>query len=145
MHSKQASEPHVRIDELPALNRTRGGGPPKAASNLRRANTVGQSGNLLKKNLELKAARERTAPTTGALGLRAKNSQDLLRNASPLARSQTHRGPFEARPPGRKAGHFTVGSVGQNGKIFLRYDQWLISWRTRFAVHCSPLTIKPIL
>lgn len=142
MHSKQPSEPHVRIDELPALNRTRGG-PPRAAANLRRANTVAQSGSLLKKNLELKATRDRTATATGALDIRAKNSQDQLRHASPLARSQTHRGPLEAaRPPGRKAGHFTVGSVGQNGKIFLRYDRWFISLWTRFPVHCSPLTIE---
>ncbi|KAJ5240184.1 hypothetical protein N7468_004803 [Penicillium chermesinum] len=122
MHAKQSSEPHVRINELPALNRARGG-PPQATSNLRRANTVSQSGNLLKKNLERKATRERTAPATGPLGLRVKNSQDLLRKAAPLGRSQTHRGPLQARPPGRKVGHFTVGSVGQNGKIFLRYDR----------------------
>lgn len=121
VQSKDPSEPKVRIDELPALNSTRSRGegpPPKASSNLRRANTVAQAGNIIKRNLELKATREKTAAT----GLRAKDSNELVRN-SPLQRSQTHRGPLEARPAGRKMGHFTVGSVGQNGKIFLRYDR----------------------
>ncbi|KAJ6081906.1 hypothetical protein N7499_006780 [Penicillium canescens] len=99
--------PQVHINELP-LNRP----GPQNASNLRRANTVAQGGNIIKRNLELKAAREKTA------GLRAKDSHEILRHQ--LQRSQTTRGPLEARPPGRKAGHFTVGSVGQNGKIFLR-------------------------
>ncbi|KAJ5594767.1 uncharacterized protein N7459_000975 [Penicillium hispanicum] len=113
--SKDLSEPQVQINEFPTLNQTRSGEPPNATSNLRRANTVAQGGNIIKRNLELKAAKERTA----ASGLRAMDSHELLRKA-PLQRSQTHRGPLEARPAGRKAGHFTVGSVGQNGKIFLR-------------------------
>ncbi|KAJ5103362.1 hypothetical protein N7532_003891 [Penicillium argentinense] len=116
LHSKnKAGEPQVQIDELPTLNRTRIGGTPDATSTLRRANTVAQGGNIIKRNLELKALRDRTATT----GVRAKDSHELLRK-TPLQRSQTHRGPLEARPAPRKAGHFTVGSVGQNGKIFLR-------------------------
>ncbi|KAJ5174454.1 uncharacterized protein N7482_000331 [Penicillium canariense] len=118
-HSRdKPAEPRVRVDELPALIRTRSGGSPNATSLLRRANTVAQSGNIIRRNLELKATRERTATTTG---LRIKGSHELLQK-SPLQRSQTqmHRGPLETRPAGRKAGHFTVGSVGQNGKIFLR-------------------------
>jgi hypothetical protein len=87
--------PQVEINELP--------------SNLRRANTVAPG--TIKRNLELKAARERTAT-----GVPVKGSHELL---GKLQRSQTHR-PLVARPPGRKAGHFTVRSVGQNGKIFLR-------------------------
>lgn len=114
MPSKETSEPRVRINELAAV-----GSSPNATSNLRRANTVAQGGNLIKRNFELKATRDRTNTT----GLRAKDSHELLRKG-PLQRSQTqaHRGPLEARPAPRKAGHFTVGSVGQNGKIFLRYD-----------------------
>ncbi|KAJ5674072.1 hypothetical protein N7462_009511 [Penicillium macrosclerotiorum] len=112
----KSGEPQVRIDELPVSMQTRGGAPPNNMTHLRRANTVAQSGNLIKRNRELKATRERTATTPS--GLRAKDSHELLRKA-PLQRSQTHRGPLEARPAGRKAGHFTVGSVGQNGKIFL--------------------------
>jgi len=92
--------PQVEINELPTQN----------PSTLRRANTVAPG--TIKRNLELKAARERTAT-----GVRAKDSHELL---GKLQRSQTHR-PLVPRPPGRKAGHFTVRSVGQNGKIFLRY------------------------
>ncbi|CAI7597849.1 unnamed protein product [Penicillium glandicola] len=103
--------PQVQINEL-STNRMSSGGPQKQISTLRRANTVGQ-GNV-KRNLELKAARERTAT-----GINAKDSHELLRQNN-LQRSQTHRGPLEARSPGRKVGHFTVRSVGQNGKIFLR-------------------------
>ncbi|KAJ5499848.1 Guanine-nucleotide dissociation stimulator CDC25 [Penicillium expansum] len=106
--------PQVQINELSASNRMSSGGPQIPISNLRRANTVAQ-GNNVKRNLELKAARERTAT-----GITAKDSHELLRQ-NKLQRSQTHRGPLEARSPGRKAGHFTVRSVGQNGKIFLRY------------------------
>ena len=121
-HAKHPSEPQVRINELPSPTQTRGVGPK--STNLRRANTVAQ-GSLIKRNLELKTNRDRTATTgtTPATGLRAKDSHELLRKDPPLQRSQTHRGPLEARPAGRKAGHFTVGSVGQNGKIFLRYDR----------------------
>jgi hypothetical protein len=128
-HSKDRSGPSVRINEVPTLDRTRSAATPKATTPLRRANTVAQ-GSLIKKNLERKATRERTATTgtalgVGASGLRAKDSNELLRKL-PLQRSQTHRGPLEARPAGRKAGHFTVGSVGQNGKIFLRYDRYFV-------------------
>ncbi|KAJ5648500.1 Guanine-nucleotide dissociation stimulator CDC25 [Penicillium lividum] len=119
--SKDLSGPSVQINELPKLERTRSGASPKTTT-LRRANTVAQ-GTLIKKNLERKANRDRTATTgatgVGGSGLRAKDSTELLR-AAPLQRSQTHRAQLEARPAGRKAGHFTVGSVGQNGKIFLR-------------------------
>ncbi|KAJ5163515.1 uncharacterized protein N7500_005345 [Penicillium coprophilum] len=101
--------PQVQINELSASNRMSSG---PTISNLRRANTVAQSGNI-KRNLELKATRER------ATGINTKDSHELLRQNN-LQRSQTHRGPLEARSPGRKAGHFTVRSVGQNGKIFLR-------------------------
>ncbi|KAJ5550967.1 Guanine-nucleotide dissociation stimulator CDC25 [Penicillium sp. DV-2018c] len=101
--------PQVQINELPASSRILNG----LNTSLRRANTVAQGGNI-KRNLELKAARDRTET-----GIYAKNSHEPLRQ-SDLQRSQTHRGPLEARPPGRKAGHFTVRSVGQNGKIFLR-------------------------
>ncbi|OQE19820.1 hypothetical protein PENSTE_c014G04542 [Penicillium steckii] len=113
---KKIREPRVQVDELPVLDRMRSRETPNTISTLRRANTVAQGANIIKRNLELKATRDRTATTTG---IRAKDSHELLRKI-PLQRSQTHRGPLEARPAPRKAGHFTVGSVGQNGKIFLR-------------------------
>lgn len=119
MQYKDGSEPRVQINELPPV----GSSPfPNSNSNLRRANTVAQGGNLIRRNLELKTTRDRTNTT----GLREKNSQDSLRKG-PLQRSQTHRTPLAARAAPRKAGHFTVGSVGQNGKIFLRYNHGFIS------------------
>ncbi|KXG46959.1 Guanine-nucleotide dissociation stimulator CDC25 [Penicillium griseofulvum] len=122
--------PQVQINELP----NRSGGP--SISNLRRANTVAQVGNV-KRNLELKAAHERT-------GINAKDSHELLRQNN-LQRSQTHRGPLEARSPGRKAGHFTVRSVGQNGKIFLRPIANL-SQKSPHPASFSPVdTAKPSL
>lgn len=116
--------PQVQINELPASNQMSSGGPQNPIPNLRRANTVAQTGNV-KRNLELKAARERTAT-----GISAKDSHEPIRQ-NKLQRSQTHRGPLEARSPGRKAGHFTVRSVGQNGKIFLRYTNQSIIPRAR--------------
>ncbi|CAG8145497.1 unnamed protein product [Penicillium salamii] len=95
-------EPFPSID--PPFNAFLGPQVEINEGNLRRANTV-SPGNI-KRNLELKAAREKTA------GVRAKDPEGKLQ------RSQTHR-PLVARPP-RKVGHFTVRSVGQNGKIFLR-------------------------
>lgn len=81
--------------------------PGKIILNLRRANTVAPGGNI-KRNLGLKAAREKTAG-------RVQESQVSV--PGKLQRSQTHRA---APHPPRKVGHFTVRSVGQNGKIFLR-------------------------
>lgn len=102
-------EPFPSID--PPFNAFLGPQVEINEGNLRRANTV-SPGNI-KRNLELKAAREKTA------GVRAKDPEGKLQ------RSQTHR-PLVARPP-RKVGHFTVRSVGQNGKIFLRYTNLLCS------------------
>ncbi|KAJ5773916.1 Guanine-nucleotide dissociation stimulator CDC25 [Penicillium paradoxum] len=101
----------VQINELSSQPMP-GEGPQNLNSNIRRANTIVPGGNL-KRNLELKFARER--PT----GINARKSHEMLRQNN-LQRSQTHRGTLEALPSGRKAGHFTVRSVGQNGKIFLR-------------------------
>ncbi|KAJ5887913.1 hypothetical protein N7495_007954 [Penicillium taxi] len=87
---------------------------------VRRANTVAQGGDISRilELKELKARRGRTNST----GIRAKDNQEPLRKHSlqSLQRSHTHRAQPTAGPAGRKAGHFTVGSVGQNGKIFLR-------------------------
>ncbi|KAF7715644.1 Uncharacterized protein PECH_001281 [Penicillium ucsense] len=117
----KSAESQIRIEELPSGDhvhvRSRSLAN-KATSPLRRANTVAQTGHALKRHLELKATREKTAI---ASGIRAKDSHEVLRNAAiQRSKTQAHRTPLEGRAAGRKVGHFTVGSVGQNGKIFLR-------------------------
>ena len=121
---------------------------PYATSNLRRAHTVAQGGrtrrNVVAKNLESSREEEedeeeedkednnegltrtRRAPTADS-PLRTRGSHELLQqqqqSSLSLKRSLTQRGPRDAPPAsgGRGRNHFTVGSVGQNGKIFLRY------------------------
>lgn len=91
-----------------------------ATSNLRRANTVAQGGgNISKNNLESSAVdKEKPAEVSQ---LRTRDSHELLQKPLSLKRSLTQRGPRDALVNGRGGSHFTVGSVGQNGKIFLRY------------------------
>ena len=123
---------------------------PYATSNLRRAHTVAQGGrtrrNVVAKNLESSREEEedeeeedkednnegltrtRRAPTEDS-PLRTRGShgellqQQQQQSSLSLKRSLTQRGPRDAPPAsgGRGRNHFTVGSVGQNGKIFLRY------------------------
>ncbi|BCR84827.1 mitotic regulator LTE1 [Aspergillus chevalieri] len=90
-----------------------------ATSNLRRANTVAQGGgNISKNNLESSAVdKEKPAEVSQ---LRTRDSHELLQKPLSLKRSLTQRGPRDALVNGRGGSHFTVGSVGQNGKIFLR-------------------------
>ena len=119
---------------------------PYATSNLRRAHTVAQGGrtrrNVVAKNLESSREEEDKeddneglAPTqapTADSPLRTRGSHELLQqqqqSSLSLKRSLTQRGPRDAPSAsgGRSRNHFTVGSVGQNGKIFLRYacDNW---------------------
>ena len=116
---------------------------PYATSNLRRAHTVAQGGrtrrNVVAKNLESSREEEDKeddneglAPTrapTADSPLRTRGShgellqQQQQQSSLSLKRSLTQRGPRDAPPAsgGRGRNHFTVGSVGQNGKIFLRY------------------------
>lgn len=92
-----------------------GRGTRYAMPNLRRANTVAQGGTS--RNLtESKAARDRSATSLP----RAKDSHEMLRQ-TPLQRSRTHQTPRGVVAGAREPKHFTVGNVGQNGKIFLRY------------------------
>ncbi|EYE94246.1 mitotic regulator LTE1 [Aspergillus ruber CBS 135680] len=92
---------------------------PFATSNLRRANTVAQGGgNISKINLESPAvASEKLVEVSQ---LRSRDSHELLQKSLSPKRSLTQRGPREAPANGRGGSHFTVGSVGQNGRIFLR-------------------------
>ena len=91
-----------------------------ATSHLRRVNTVAQEGgNISKNNLESSAVdREKPAEVSQ---LRTRDSHELLQKPLSLKRSLTQRGPRDAPANSRGGSHFTVGSVGQNGKIFLRY------------------------
>ncbi|XHF97822.1 hypothetical protein AWENTII_001398 [Aspergillus wentii] len=85
------------------------------STNLRRAHTVAQGGNIARRNMETRAARERAVTSL----LRVKDSHELLRRRS-LTRSNTRRALRDTLAGVRDANHFTVGNVGQNGKIFLR-------------------------
>ncbi|KAL4810052.1 hypothetical protein BDV18DRAFT_166642 [Aspergillus unguis] len=89
---------------------------PYVTSALRRAHTVAQGKHIGKKtNIGSKAAGEK-----GALSLiRTKDSHELLRRRS-LRQLGPQRVPREAFAAIRESSHFTVGNVGQNGKIFLR-------------------------
>lgn len=122
---------------------------PYATSSLRRAHTVAQGGrrrNVVAKNLGSSREKEeeeeeekedneglaRARAPTADSPLRTRGSHELLQqqqqSSLSLKRSLTQRGPRDAPPAsgGRSRNHFTVGSVGQNGKIFLRYacDNW---------------------
>lgn len=99
----------VAIDQKPIASGK--GSSYLAMPNLRRANTVAQERDTRKS----KAARDRFATSM----LRSKGSHGMLQQ-TPLKRSRTHQVPGAREPK-----HFTVGNVGQNGKIFLRYCSWL--------------------
>lgn len=92
--------------------------PQYGLSQLRRAHTVAKGKNMAEKSsVGEKTARERMVTSL----LRVKSSHEALRKRSfkrldALAASRD--GPAATREPN----HFTVGNVGQNGKIFLRYD-----------------------
>lgn len=90
---------------------------------------------ILKRNLESyrtpTAAVKHTSAGIGGAGAGAPTAapsappqHELLKQSLSPKRSLTQRGPQDAPPSGsaagREANHFTVGSVGQNGKIFLR-------------------------
>lgn len=112
----------VAIDQKPNPS---GKGSYFAMPNLRRANTVAQEGNTRIS----KSARDRSATSL----LRAKGSLGMLQQ-TPLKRSRTH----HPVPGPREPKHFTVGNVGQNGKIFLRYGLlFLAPCAIRSAV-CKP-------
>ncbi|KAL3482362.1 hypothetical protein BJX99DRAFT_216894 [Aspergillus californicus] len=87
---------------------------PYIASTLRRAHTVAQGRNIAKKtNIGSRAAAEKAAL------IRTKDSHELLRSRSfkNLEPQKTSRETFAGA---RESSHFTVGNVGQHGKIFLR-------------------------
>ncbi|KAF7118932.1 hypothetical protein CNMCM5793_008570 [Aspergillus hiratsukae] len=86
-----------------------------SASNLRRAHTVAQGRNIAKSNIRVRAVRGRVASSI----LRAKDSHEMLKKR-PVKRFDIPQAPRDALAGAREPNHFTVGNVGQNGKIFLR-------------------------
>jgi hypothetical protein len=87
-----------------------------SASNLRRAHTVAQGRNIAKSNIGVKAVRGRVATSI----LRAKDSHEVLKKR-PVKGFDIPQAPRDALAGAKEPNHFTVGNVGQNGKIFLRY------------------------
>jgi hypothetical protein len=83
------------------------GGPrrQRSRSNLRRARTLNQSGTGIRRH------------PSGSL-LHVKNSKEVLRNRS--AKKRSHAVP-DLSTSGREGKHFTVGNVGNNGRLYLRY------------------------
>ncbi|KJK62081.1 RasGEF domain protein [Aspergillus parasiticus SU-1] len=87
-----------------------------ATCTLRRAHTVAQGKNVGEKTkVGSKTARERIATSF----LRVKDSHELLRKRS-SKRLDAPTSPRDTPAAAREPNHFTVGNVGQNGKIFLR-------------------------
>lgn len=87
-----------------------------ATCTLRRAHTVAQGNNVGEKTkLGSKTTRERIATSF----LRVKDSHELLRKRS-SKRLNAPAPPRDTLATAREPNHFTVGNVGQNGKIFLR-------------------------
>ncbi|PYH89470.1 hypothetical protein BO71DRAFT_434774 [Aspergillus ellipticus CBS 707.79] len=87
-----------------------------ATTDLRRAHTVAHGRNT-KETLVIgpRTARERMATSL----LRVKDSHELLRKRS-FKHPDVSQTPRDASVGTRELNHFTVGNVGQNGKIFLR-------------------------
>ncbi|EAW09812.1 mitotic regulator LTE1 [Aspergillus clavatus NRRL 1] len=86
-----------------------------SASNLRRAHTVAQGRNIANTNTGVSAARGQVATSI----LRAKDSHEVLPKR-PARRFDIPQLSRDTLAGGREPNHFTVGNVGQNGKIFLR-------------------------
>ncbi|KAL4897217.1 hypothetical protein BDV59DRAFT_86499 [Aspergillus ambiguus] len=90
--------------------------PQYVTSTLRRAHTVAQGKDMGEKSRSgEKTARERMVTSL----LRVKSSQEALRKRS-LKRFDVPPSTRDALVGAREPNHFTVGNVGQNGKIFLR-------------------------
>ena len=87
-----------------------------ATSHLRRAHTVAQGRNMGERpGMGLRTAKDRMTSSF----LRVKDSHELLRKRS-SKRLDAFPAPRDPLAGAREPNHFTVGNVGQNGKIFLR-------------------------
>ena len=92
-------------------------------TDLRRAHTVAQDRNVNKRKVGPGRTKQRRPD--GAL-LRAKDSHDLLNQRS-LKRYNALDTPRDAFANAREAKNFTVGKVGHNGRIYLRYVPSVVS------------------
>jgi hypothetical protein len=123
---RKSDEAHPGYSPALTSKVSKSNAPPKPAyvtSTLRRAHTVAQGRNIAKKtNIGSRAVGEKPAVPL----IRSKDSHELLRRRS-LKHLDTQKIPRETFTALRESSHFTVGNVGQNGKIFLRYEQTLVS------------------
>lgn len=117
---RKSEEVHTRVSPVSAGNGSKLNAPikvPYVTSALRRAHTVAQAKHIAKKtNIGSGTAGDKAAPPL----VQTKDSHEVLRARSfklldtkPKVRREVFAGP-------RESSHFTVGNVGQNGKIFLR-------------------------
>ncbi|KAJ9219162.1 hypothetical protein DTO280E4_4338 [Paecilomyces variotii] len=83
-------------------------------SSLRRAHTVAQGPNTPKTNLG-RRGKERAQSL-----LRVKNSAEMLWQRSTKRSNNVPESVPESSPTGREGKHFTVGNVGNNGRLYLR-------------------------
>ncbi|GKZ37172.1 guanine nucleotide exchange factor lte1, partial [Aspergillus brasiliensis] len=87
-----------------------------ATTDLRRAHTVAHGRNTKETpTIGSRSTRGRLATSL----LRVKDSHEILRKRS-FKRPDTSQAPSDAAVGAREPNNFTVGNVGQNGKIFLR-------------------------
>ncbi|KAL4782411.1 hypothetical protein BJX76DRAFT_369166 [Aspergillus varians] len=111
---------HMNVSPVSTGKDSKSNAPTKApyvTSTLRRAHTVAHGKNIAKKiNISSRAAGENAALPL----IRSKDSHELLRRRSSKHLDPQNVPPCENFAGARESSHFTVGNVGQNGKIFLR-------------------------
>ncbi|KAL5000246.1 hypothetical protein BDV10DRAFT_183567 [Aspergillus recurvatus] len=118
---RKSEEVHTSISPVSAGNASKLNAPikvPYVTSALRRAHTVAQAKHIAKKtNIGSGTAGEKVPlPLVGT-----KNSHEVLRARSFKHLDPTPKAPREAFAGPRESSHFTVGNVGQNGKLFLSH------------------------
>ncbi|KAL4921883.1 hypothetical protein BDW62DRAFT_98156 [Aspergillus aurantiobrunneus] len=117
--SRKSEETHIGVSPVSTDKDSRSNVPtqvPYVTTTLRRAHTVAQGKHIAENtNIGSRAAGGKAAlPLT-----RTKNSHELLRGRS-VRQLDSQKVSRETAAGARESSHFTVGNVGQNGKIFLR-------------------------
>ncbi|KAL4980693.1 hypothetical protein BDW66DRAFT_36647 [Aspergillus desertorum] len=116
---RKSEEVHARVSPVSAGNSSKLNAPNKVpyATALRRAHTVAQAKHIVNKtNIGSVTTGQKAALPL----LRTKDSHEVLRARSFRQPEPKPKLPREAFAGPRESSHFTVGNVGQNGKIFLR-------------------------